>query len=219
MDTPSNRPTDESSPDDGPRDGGPVPYLPPRPPGDDDTPRRRPRAGWIAAAIAVAVAVLALVIVPLVTSGQDGPGGESMAPSPTVSRNAEPGVDGIVAREVPPAQLEPGDCLTDVESVSEPATVVECDREHEAQLVGRKLWPTDRAFPADMRADAEAFCATIELSGTDDAQVVVEISHPAEGTWAEGDRRVDCVAVAQDGTLRASLVAEPVFQDWTDHQD
>ena len=229
MDTSQNEPADGSRPDSpGPErtpDAGapgdrPVPYLPPRPAaGSDDAPRRRPRAWWILAAAAAVVAVVVFVLVPLITSPQGGRDGESLEPAPTVSRNAEPGLDGIVAREVPPVQVHPGDCLTDVESVGEPATVVECDREHDAQLVGRKLWPTDRAFPEDMQADAEAFCATIELASAAQAQVVVEISHPAEGTWAEGDRRVDCLAVARDGRLHASLVTEPAFQDWTEHQD
>lgn len=229
MDTAQNGPADGSRPDspeptgthdDGAPGAQPASYLPPRPPSEpDDSRRRRSRRWWLLAAAAAVLAVVVLVLVPFITSQQGGRDGESLESAPAVSRNADPGVDGIVARGVPPVQLEPGDCLTDLESVSDPATVVECDREHEAQLVGRKLWPTERAFPEDMQGDAKAFCATIELAGTDQAQVVVEISHPAEGTWAEGDRRVDCVAVAQDGRLTASLVAEPVFEDWTTHDD
>ncbi len=197
-----------------------VPYLPPRQPESAPEPRpRRLRGWWIALGALVVAALAVFALWPLLNSAQTGPSGETVQPGPSVSRNAEPGLDGIVARDVPPAQVLPGDCLTDFDSVGEPSTVVECDRDHEAELVGRKLWPTGRAFPEDMRAAAERFCATIELDSAPDAQVIVEISHPTQGTWDEGDRRVDCLAVAHDGTLNASLVAEPVLEDWTDHAD
>ncbi|MGM7671117.1 hypothetical protein [Microbacterium sp. A93] len=229
MDTSPNGPADESRPDsprtpDSASGGAPgdrfVPYLPPRPAADAPPPKPPIRRGWwVAAAALVVLALVVFVLVPLLTSPQDDGSGESLESGPPVSRNAEPGLDGIVAREVPPVQVQPGDCLTDFDSVGEPSTVVECSRDHEAQLVGRKLWPTGRAFPADMKADAERFCATIELDSAADAQVIVEISHPAEGTWAEGDRRVDCLAVAHEGTLHTSLVSRPSFEDWTDHED
>lgn len=229
MDTRPDGSGDESRPDspqtpDTPDDGAAgdryVPYLPPRPATDAVPPKPPIRRGWwVAAAAVVVLGLVVFLLVPLLTSSPDDGAGESLESAPTVSRNAEPGVDGIVAREVPPVQIQPGDCLTDFDSVGEPSTVVECNRDHEAQLVGRKLWPTSRAFPEDMRADAERFCATIDLASAEDAQVIVEISHPAEGTWAEGDRRVDCLAVAQEGTLNTSLVAEPAFEDWTEHED
>jgi hypothetical protein len=195
-----------------------VPYLPPRRTDDDRPPTsKRNRGWWIAGGAVVVVALAVFVLWPLLTAQQDTRPGDTASPQPSVSRNADPGVDGIIAREVPPAQVEPGDCLTDFSSVNEASTVVECVRDHEAQLVGRKLWPTSREFPEDMKGDAEAFCATVPLQTPGDAQVIVEISHPAEGTWAEGDRRVDCLAVAHDGTLKGSLVQQPVVQDWTSY--
>ncbi|QCU77321.1 hypothetical protein E7744_03140 [Citricoccus sp. SGAir0253] len=199
-------------------DAGPVPYLPPRPVGEDPAPRRRP-AWWLPLGALAVLAVLVVLLWPLLAPPAP-PAGDPGTPQPTVSRDPDPGLDGIVARAVPPAQVRPGDCLTDLEGVQAPATVVECSREHEAQLVGRKLWPTDRAFPGEgMRAAAEEFCGAIALAGIPDAQVTVEVSHPTEGTWAAGDRRVDCVAVAHDGVLTGSLVEEPAFQDWSDHDD
>lgn len=229
MDTPPNGSADGSSPDsprtpqtsDEPDSGHRhAPYLPPRPP-EEALPPKPPihRGWWVAAAAAVVLALVAFLLLPRLTSSQDDGPGEALESGPAVSRNAEPGLDGIVARDVPPVQLHPGDCLTDFDSVGEPSTVVECSRDHEAQLVGRKLWPTGRAFPTEMKADAESFCATIELDSAEEAQVIVEISHPAEGTWAEGDRRVDCLAVAHDGTLNDSLVTKSTYEDWTDHQD
>lgn len=229
MDTPPDGSADESSPDsprtqhtsdEGASGDRHVPYLPPRP-AEEVLPPKPPikRRWWMAAAAVAVLALVAFLLVPRLTSSQDEGSGEALESSPAVSRNAEPGLDGIVARDVPPVQLHPGDCLTDFDSVGEPSTVVECSRDHEAQLVGRKLWPTGRAFPPEMRADAESFCATIELNSSEEAQVIVEISHPAEGTWAEGDRRVDCLAVAHEGTLNGSLVAQSTFEDWTDHQD
>lgn len=136
-------------------------------------------------------------------------------PTPTtaVSRNASPGVDGIIARSVPPEQLEPGDCLTDFRSVEETATVIDCQSPHTAQLIGRKTWPDQAAFPTEgLRGAAEEFCGQIQLTGSPEAQIRIEISHPAEGTWAEGDRRVDCVAHALQGTLTTSLTTDPVAE-------
>ncbi|MDI3330730.1 MAG: hypothetical protein QJR09_08340 [Micrococcus sp.] len=207
MDTNEDRPREQGS--------GSVPYLPPRPSGDAPPPRPR-RGWWVALGVVVVLALAVFVVWPLVSSQLTPRAGDAGTPQPSVSRNTDPGLDGIVARDVPPGQFQPGDCLTDFTAVQEPATVVECSREHEAQLVGRKLWPEAGAFPGDrMRPKAEEFCGTIQLGNTGDAQVIVEISHPTEGTWATGDRRVDCVAVAHDGTLTSSLVEEPVFQDYS----
>jgi len=166
--------------------------------------------------VVVVLALAVFVVWPLVSSQLNPRTGDAGTPQPSVSRNSDPGLDGIVARDVPPGQFQPGDCLTDFTAVQEPATVVECSREHEAELVGRKLWPAAAEFPGDqMRPKAEDFCGTIQLGETADARVIVEISHPTEGTWATGDRRVDCLAVAHDGTLTGSLVDRPAFEDWT----
>jgi hypothetical protein len=214
MDTPPEKTGQDAA--DAPGEGSPAPYLPPRRTDRVPSPApKRNRRWWIAGGIVGALALVLFVVWPLLASLQNPRPGDTASPAPSVSRNADPGVDGIIAREVPPVQVEPGDCLADFSSVNEPSTVVECGREHEAQLVGRKLWPATRAFPADMKGDAEAFCATVPVEPPGDAQVIVEISHPAEGTWAEGDRRVDCIAVAHEGVLRGSLVGQPVVEDWT----
>jgi hypothetical protein len=210
MDTNEDRPREQGS--------GSVPYLPSRPSGDAPSPRPR-RGWWVALGVVVVLALAVFVIWPLASS-QTPRTGDAGTPQPSVSRNDDPGLDGIVARDVPPGQFQPGDCLTDFTAVQEPATVVECSREHEAQLVGRKLWPTAREFPGEqMRPKAEEFCGGIQLGQTGDAEVIVEISHPTEGTWATGDRRVDCLAVAHDGTLTGSLVDEPTVEDWTTLDD
>lgn len=208
MDTNDDRPGQQGS--------GSAPYLPPRPAGDERGGRPQ-RQWWVVLAVAAAAVVAVVLVWQLLSPGADAPSGDAGTPEPSVSRNPDPGLDGIVALDVPPGQFEPGDCLTDFTAVQEPATVVECSREHEAQLVGRKLWPQAREFPRDsMRTQAEEFCGAIQLGSAGDARVIVEISHPTEGTWAAGDRRVDCVAVAHDGVLSSSLVEEPVLEDYSD---
>ncbi len=197
-------------------DPDPSPYLPPRPsvglgPEDehDDGPRPRRRvAGWAVVASVAALVLLGALLVPWL---QGQVASTSPTPAASVSRNASPGFDGIVAREVPAEQQRPGDCLTDFTALDEPATVIECERPHQAQLIGRKTWPDSAAFPeGGMRGPAEEFCGQIALTGSPQAQVRIDISHPNDSAWEEGDRRVDCVAHALQGTLEESLVAEPV---------
>lgn len=166
-------------------------------------------AGWAVVAALAALVLLGALLVPwLQSSSRTTP-----TPEASVSRNPSPGIDGIVARQVPPEQQQPGDCLTDFQSLEEPVTVVECEKGHEAQLIGRKTWPDSAAFPeGGMRGPAEEFCGQIPLTGSPQAQVRIEISHPNQGTWEEGDRRVDCVAHALEGTLSESLVQAPVVE-------
>lgn len=202
-------------------DDGPAPYLPPRPSGDpgpqggpdaqhrhdDGRPPRRRVAGWVVVAAVAALVLLGALLVPwLQSSSRTAP-----TPEASVSRNPTPGIDGIVAHQVPAEQQHPGDCLTDFDAVESPATVVECDQPHQAQLIGRKTWPDSAALPeGGMRGPAEEFCGQIPLTGSPQAQVRIEISHPNQATWDEGDRRVDCVAHALEGTLSEPLVHTPV---------
>lgn len=202
-------------------DETPSPYLPPRPSGDpgpqdrqedhhDDGPAPRRRvAGWVVVAAVAALVLLGALLVPwLQSSSRTAP-----TPEASVSRNPSPGVDGIVARAVPAAQQVPGDCLTDFEDIESASTVVECEKAHQAQLIARKTWPESASFPeGGMRGPAEEFCGQVPLTGSPQAQVRIEISHPNQATWEEGDRRVDCVAHALQGTLTASLVETPVVE-------
>lgn len=175
--------------------------------------RQRARRRWfITGGVILVIVVVGLVVVPWMISllGDDEP------EDSVVSRDPSPGLDGIIAREMPPEQFEPGECLTDFDSPDDPASVIECDQDHSAQLIGRKTFADDEAYPGKESVDSasEEFCSAIELSGTSEASVVIEISQPSEGSWEEeDDRRVDCYAKADEGVLSSSLVTNPAVDN------
>lgn len=182
--------------------------------------RRRRRRQRLLSTLITAAVVIVLVGGAVWLFTQDFGGEEPIDTATT--RNPSPGLDGVIAENMAPEDIEPGDCLTDFVDTDSPVTVVECDRAHDAQLIGRQIYTPEMNFPGSeqLRSEAEEFCASIQLSGQTDATVVTHMSHPSEGSWGEGDRRVDCVAVAQDDTLlSATLIDEPVVNDLTDQSE
>lgn len=183
--------------------------------------RRQARNRWlITGAIVVVIVVIGLVLVPWLTSlagsdNSDNSDNAATSEPTTTERNPNPGIDGIIATGLTPQLFEPGDCLTDFTSVGEPATVIECDQPHEAELVGRQTFAKSDSYPGteQMRAAAEEFCGSVPLTGTAQAPVVIQVSNPSEGSWADGDRRVDCLATTTEGTLNEALVEEPTVED------
>ncbi|WFP16033.1 septum formation family protein [Citricoccus muralis] len=176
--------------------------------------RRQNRNRWLTTgALLVVIVVIGLVVVPWVSSMLNSDSNEE---TPTATeRNENPGLDGIIATGLPPEDFEPGDCLTDFTSTQDPATVIECDQPHEAELVGRQTFADADAYPGtdQMRAAAEEFCGSIQLTGTADAPVVIQVTNPSEGSWGEGDRRVDCLATTTEGQLTGTLVENPVVDN------
>ncbi|MHA7279498.1 septum formation family protein [Arthrobacter sp. MDT2-2] len=115
---------------------------------------------------------------------------------------------------VDPSSLAAGECLADFTEVTEDAVPVDCSEPHNAQLLASEEYPQDAEFPGREQLDlrAEAACATASDDVdpdvvTDDLQVTLLRATPTEGTWADGDRRVDCFAViGNSGTLSQSLL-------------
>ncbi|MGO1183134.1 MAG: septum formation family protein [Micrococcaceae bacterium] len=176
--------------------------------------RRQNRNRWLASGVLlVVIVVIGLVVVPWVSSMLNNDTAEE-APTAT-ERNENPGLDGIIATGLAPEDFEPGDCLTDFSSTEDPATVIECDQPHEAELVGRQTFADADAYPGteQMRSAAEEFCGSIQLTGTADAPVVIQVSNPSEGSWEAGDRRVDCLAATTEGQLTGTLVENPVVDN------
>lgn len=176
--------------------------------------RRQNRNRWLASGVLlVVIVVIGLVVVPWVSSMLNN---EPTEEAPTATeRNENPGLDGIIATGLAPEDFAPGDCLTDFTSTEEPATVIECDQPHEAELVGRQTFADTDAYPGteQMRSAAEEFCGSIQLTGSADAPVVIQVTNPSEGSWGEGDRRVDCLATTTEGQLTGTLVDNPVVDN------
>ncbi len=128
----------------------------------------------------------------------------------TVERNPSPGADGVIAKEVPAAQLELGDCLTDYTGPNEPATVVTCSTPHVAQLVGRKVYAEEDSYPGDdaLVASAQEFCTSLELEVPEDLDTETTLTRPIADTWKTGDRTVDCLMVLKSGTTEQSFLPD-----------
>lgn len=115
---------------------------------------------------------------------------------------------------VDPSSLSPGQCLADFSGITEDAVLVECVEPHNAQLVASESYAEDAEFPGrdQLGLRAEAACATASAGidpgvVTEDLAVTLLRTTPTEGTWADGDRRVDCFAVLGNGdTVSQSLL-------------
>lgn len=151
----------------------------------------------------IGLVLLVMWAINAISGGADGQQAE-------VERNPSPGADGVIAKEVPAAQLELGDCLTDYTGPNEPATVVTCTTPHVAQLVGRKVYAEDDSYPGDdaLVASAQEFCTSLELNVPDDLETETTLTRPIAETWKSGDRAVDCLVVLKSGTTEESFLPE-----------
>ncbi|MHA7261720.1 septum formation family protein [Arthrobacter sp. TMN-37] len=126
----------------------------------------------------------------------------------------EAGADGVIAEDVPPSVLTAGHCLLDFTDIESDVTIVTCSTPHGAQLIASEFYPEEAKFPGrdQLGARADAACDTAPInSGVAASAGRIDLLRvtPTEGTWADGDRRVDCFAVLRDGaTLSRSLLTE-----------
>ncbi|WP_043441736.1 septum formation family protein [Arthrobacter sp. L77] len=117
---------------------------------------------------------------------------------------------------VDPSSLAAGECLAEFTDITEEAVLVDCSEPHNAQLVASEDYADDAAFPGrdQLGLRAEAACAAAS-SGidpdvvTEDLRVTLLRATPTEGTWADGDRRVDCFAVVEDGGAVSQSLLTP----------
>ncbi|MUK02774.1 hypothetical protein GM708_13075 [Vibrio cholerae] len=115
---------------------------------------------------------------------------------------------------VDPSSVSSGECLADFTVITEDAVLVDCAEPHNAQLVASESYPEDAGFPGrdqlGLRAEASCAAASADINPdvvTEDLEVTLLRATPTEGTWADGDRRVDCFAVVENGdTLNQSLL-------------
>jgi hypothetical protein len=115
---------------------------------------------------------------------------------------------------VDPSSLAAGECLADFAGITEDAVLVDCTEAHNAQLVASEDYPDDAQFPGreqlGIRAETACAAASADINPdvvTEDLQVTLLRATPTAETWADGDRRVDCFAVVENGdTVTQSLL-------------
>ncbi|WP_159803227.1 septum formation family protein [Arthrobacter zhaoguopingii] len=169
---------------------------------------RRPVALLVLGGIAV-LALLIWAAISLVRGLTGAVDPQSPEDIPTAA-----GADGVIAEDVPPSVLTAGHCLLDFTDIESDVTIVTCSTPHRAQLIASEFYPDDAEFPGrnQLGARADSACDTAPIdSGVAAGAGRIELLRvtPTEGTWADGDRRVDCFAVLQDGaTLSRSLLTE-----------
>ncbi|MBP3042513.1 septum formation family protein [Arthrobacter jiangjiafuii] len=122
---------------------------------------------------------------------------------------------GVLEEDVAPIELETGACLSGFAGVNDPTTVVTCETPHNAQLVATATYPEDDEFPgADALSQrANEVCSSVRYTeaATQNADLGLQVSKavPTPESWKDGDRRVDCFVVADEGQeLTESLIEQ-----------
>ncbi len=134
---------------------------------------------------------------------------DSAEPGAEVTRNASPGIDGVIASNVPADQLRVGDCLQGFNGPLETSTVVTCPTAHNAQLIGI-FTMTGEQFPGQtgILTRSEELCKSVALDPSSplDTGWSYHFSRPSEATWKSGDRLVACFLVLNEGSVRVSML-------------
>jgi len=179
-------------------------------------PEKPKRHGGQWAIMIIAVLALAAAVVFLVLRIIDPP---ASPVANNVERNENPGLDGIIATEMPPAQLQLGDCLRGFDSPLDPQTVVTCDSAHNAQMIGSfEVSGTDYPGAGELLTQSEDLCKSVSLdpSAGLDSTWTYHFSRPSESTWQQGDRAVSCFLSLAEGNVRSSLLPPEATDDATD---
>ena len=154
--------------------------------------------------IGAGCAALAAVIVAIALAGSASPPPSSASPSPPAS-SAPPA--GQLTRD----QLQPGDCLkvADINTINQwPGvfTAVPCAQPHTGEVFfAGNIWLQSLAYPGDQpvndQAEARcdrAFTAYAGIPG-DQSAYTYAWDMPDDGSWAIGDRSVQCIAYDPGG--------------------
>ncbi|WP_323959332.1 hypothetical protein GC088_12480 [Arthrobacter sp. JZ12] len=155
--------------------------------------------------VAVAVLVVALLIFAIVRIVDAVQGSD---PGAGPSANTTPGADGIIAENLSPLQLATGDCIRSFDSanVSANVTTVTCTTPHNAQLLATTSLPAEAEFPGEesLGASGDELCNAVQIDETaaaDYSGLTLTQVTPTSRTWAEGDRRLDCFVVSDEGNV------------------
>ena len=179
-------------------------------------PEKPKRHGGQWALLIIAVLALSAALVFLVLRIIDPP---ASPVANNVERNENPGLDGVIATEMPPAQLQLGDCLRGFDSPLDAQTVVTCDSAHNAQMIGSfEVSGTDYPGANELLTQSEDLCKSVSLdpSAGLDSTWTYHFSRPSESTWEQGDRAVSCFLSLAEGNVRTSLLPPEATDNATD---
>lgn len=169
------------------------------------------RSWWRTPALWALVGALGILL--LIIYGADNFFGQDDAQTQgtEVTRNASPGLDGLIAIDVPADQLKVGDCLQGFTGPLETSTVVACQTAHNAQLIGT-FTLDDEEFPgtAGILARSEQLCKSVPLDPNSplDTGWSYQISRPSEVAWKKGDRLVACFLSLNEGSVRVTMLPQ-----------
>ncbi|MDO5744029.1 MAG: septum formation family protein [Micrococcaceae bacterium] len=167
------------------------------------------RSWWRAPALWALVGALGVLLIVVYGVNKFFAQDPGTAPVGEVTRNASPGLDGIIAMDVPADQLQVGDCLQGFVSPLEDTTVVTCLTAHNAQLIETfKLKGDEFPGPARILAESQELCKSVPLDPTSplDTSWSYHFSRPSETSWKAGDRLVACFVALDEGTVRESVL-------------
>lgn len=161
----------------------------------------------------VGLLVIALLIFAITGIVNALASGDSAAGS---TPNTTPGADGIIAENISPLELGAGACILGFDSVNVSAdvTTVSCTTPHNAQLLATTSFPEDADFPGEaaLTASGDDLCNSVPIDENAAAgypELTLTQVTPTSGTWADGDRRIDCFVVSGEGNvITDTLLAE-----------
>ncbi|MFF5791861.1 hypothetical protein ACFY5D_07430 [Paeniglutamicibacter sp. NPDC012692] len=187
--------------------------VPPPPEGKAALPARRARpqkrAWWHSSLLWALVGTLGILLIFLYGTKKILGEGDGKGAAALVTRNPSPGLDGIIALQVPPEQLAVGDCLQGFKSALEPVTIVTCVTAHNAQMIGSfEITEVNFPGPEQMLSRSESLCKSVTLDpgSSIDSTWSYHFSRPSAGTWKTGDRKVACFLTLNEGTVQDSLL-------------
>lgn len=169
------------------------------------------RSWWRAPALWVLVGALGVMLILIYGANTFFGGPDAQSPAAEVTRNASPGIDGVIAIDVPAEQLQSGDCLQGFTGPLENSTVVTCPTAHNAQLI-ETFTLDDGEFPGaeEILNESEQLCKSVALDPASplDTGWSYHFSRPSEATWQDGDRMVACFLALNEGSVRVSMLKE-----------
>jgi len=139
--------------------------------------------------------------------------------SPTASKSpAASGSPAPSASQLTYEQVQPGDCvqvpnITTISNYPDVFTVVPCSRSHTGEVFfSRDIWSQSLAYPGDNSVNNAAIArcdrAFIAYDGIsqDQSAYTYLYYYPDSGSWAVGDRLVQCVAYEPSGAALHSSI-------------
>jgi hypothetical protein len=182
-------------------------------------------AGGALGAVVAVIVVLTLVsspassVRPTASKSPAVSGSPAASKSPAVSGSPTPsGSPMPSASQLAYDQVQPGDCvqvpnITTISNYPDVFTVVPCSRSHTGEVFfSGDTWPQSLAYPGDSNVNNtaiarcdRAFTAYDGISSDQSAYTYLYY-YPDNGSWAIGDRLVQCVAYKPSGAALHSSI-------------